>query len=272
MIKVSNKNYSEINNFLMAIGLATVFIFAGCKDKIDNHTAQPGIGSINGIQVIIPAEYKFFPVQYKGDEIWSNPPVRHAPGPDVPIESFSLLLHYPDFAPLNRSNQASWLGRSGEKTQRLEWITVGINPWQNSKNQTPAAWFKKYIDLSINIEETRFQPGLFFGLQHEKSFKPVNPNSKLGRKEIFYDHDKKSTYIECGDGSNPPEICDHTFIVPEIEAIVDVRYAKENLEHWENIQQKISELIVSFRREKIKKEICNEKLTTSNIKLLEKSD
>ncbi|WP_153099062.1 hypothetical protein [Paraburkholderia hayleyella] len=92
MIKIGNKNYSEIKNFLMAIGLATVFIFAGCKDKIDSHTAQPGIGSINGIQVVIPAEYKFFPVQYKGDEIWINPPVRHAPGADVPIESFGLLL------------------------------------------------------------------------------------------------------------------------------------------------------------------------------------
>ncbi len=113
-------------------------------------------------------------------------------------------------------------------------------------------WFKEYIARCINIEKIHLQPGLIFELSRGENFEITNPNKNIDKKEIFFDVEKKTTYIECGSRKNSPQICDQTFIAPEIEAIVHINYAKENLDNWKNIQKNIIERLASFKREKFK--------------------
>ncbi|WP_174769683.1 calcium-binding protein [Paraburkholderia bonniea] len=243
-----------MKKILIGIGLAAVIFWAGCLREGNKKPAEPGIGSMNGVRLVIPADYQFFMIQYEGDRIWANPPVRHPPGPDVPIVEFTLLLHYPDFSPLNRSNQASWLGIKGSKAKNDEWIVVGVEPDVQTEKD-PSVWFPKMIGRFLDGENTEVQPELFFGLVSEKGKKIIDSEERSGEKEYFYDPGKTIAYIECN--KYAVASCKHWFAISEIKAIVKIRYSKNNLKDWRKIQEKITGMIASFENGKTEKEIVN---------------
>jgi hypothetical protein len=234
--------------------LLTAFVMTVALARCSNEKAlnQPGIGSINGIRIVIPAEYKLFPVEYEGDEIWENPPQRHRPGPDVPIRSFSILLHFPDYAPLNSENRISWVGRSSENDN--SWIDVGVDPLEKSPDSSPD-WFSGYIERMMKSEiNGSHEPVWFFerssalshGLIHERKMGPDYTKMSIDNVDVFYDVNRSETYVVCGAGAGGPKFCHQRFVMPELGGLVDVHYARENLPKWKEIQDNVKRLIGSF--------------------------
>jgi hypothetical protein len=218
---------------------------------------QPGIGAIHGIRIMIPAEYKFFPVEYEGDEIWAQPPQRHAPGPDVPISSFSLLLHLPEFGPLNEANRASWMGRKGDDARRKEWIVAGGEPIEGV-GQDSSKWFSGFIERRMHGEvDWRRKQGWHFerqsdlvnGLVFEKKIGPNYSKISTNNVDIFYDVNRSSTYIVCGTGAivaGGANTCEQWFLVGRLDVLVSVSYTRANLDKWMEIQDNVIKLIDSF--------------------------
>jgi hypothetical protein len=236
-----------------------ICLFASACSRGDGGSQPaPGIGSIYGTRIVIPAQYKFFPVEYEGDDIWARPPTRHVPGPDVPIRSFSLLLHLPDFAPLNRENRASWLGLKGEDARSNEWINAGIQPLRNIDKAHPDRWFSDFFitrqmqgELGWRVQQGWYfhrQSDTIYGLVNEKKIGPDYSKISGENTEVFYDPDRATTYIVCGTGAGFTKFCDQHFTIPELSVLVDVFYAKQNLASWKTIQDNVRHLVLSFRK------------------------
>ncbi|WP_429295216.1 hypothetical protein [Paraburkholderia atlantica] len=239
--------------FLVAFSLGT----AGCSRVEPAKPPMPGMGTIHGVRMVIPAEYKFFGVEYEGDDIWARPPKRHAPGPDVPIRSFSIMLHLPDFAPLNDSNRDSWIGRKGHDAKRNEWTQVGIHPIEGVWKDT-GRWFSDFY-ITGHMEgkiEQQFErdshfnkePTLVHGLVNEKIVGPDYSIVSIRHVEIFYDPNRSTTFIVCGTGAGGPNYCHQTFLVPELGVLVDAVYAKSNLKYWGDIQKNLTRIVISFKQ------------------------
>jgi hypothetical protein len=217
---------------------------------------KPGMGSINGVRLEIPAAYMFFPVEYEGDEIWERPPRRHAPGPDVPIRSFSLLIHFPDFSPLNSENRDSWNGRRGDAAKANEWIVVGVKPIRDLGTDEHA-WFDRFIagrmDAQISWRSKHDwyferQPDLVHGLINEKKIGPDYTKISVDNSEIFYDQDRSKSFIDCGSGAGGIKFCTQAFVVEEFKILVDASYAKNNLKDWRQIQSEVTRIVLSLNR------------------------
>ncbi|WP_368623868.1 hypothetical protein [Paraburkholderia sp. BR13444] len=240
--------------FLVAFSLGT----AGCSRVEPAKPPMPGMGTIHGVRMVIPAEYKFFGVEYEGDDIWARPPKRHAPGPDVPIRSFSIMLHLPDFAPLNDSNRDSWIGRKGRDARRNEWTQVDIQPIDGIGSD-PGRWFSDLIDrqkigqISWRPKHDWYfqkSPNAMYGLINEKKIGPDYSKTSVDNIEIFYDPLRSTTYIVCGAGAGGPKFCHQTFTIPELGILLDANYAKDNLKYWREIQKNTRRIVISFKQNK----------------------
>ena len=215
------------------------------------------MGTIHGVRMVIPAEYKFFGVEYEGDDIWSSPPRRHTPGPDVPIRSFGILLHLPDFAPLNDANRDSWAGRKGHDAKVNEWTQVDVKPIDGVWKDT-ARWFSEFFitrRMEGKVEWRRNhdwyfekQPKSVYGLVNEKLIGPDYSEISVWNEEIFYDPLRSTTYIVCGAGAGGTKFCHQTFIIPELGVLIDANYAKNNLKNWRDIQENVRRIVISFKQ------------------------
>jgi hypothetical protein len=239
---------------LLAAFVLTVTLAYYSKDKARN---QLGIGAVHGVRIRIPAEYKFFPVEYEGDEIWARPPRRHAPGPDVPISSFSLLLHLPDFGPLTSLNRASWAGLKGLDAKYNEWIVVGAEP-KDGIGQDSSRWFSGFIGRRMDAEvdwrrkqgwHFERQPGLVNGLVYEKKIGPDYSKISGDNVDIFYDVNRATTYIVCSTGAGGAKSCDQWFVIEKLGLVARAYYARDNLDKWLEIQRNTVKLIDSFSLE-----------------------
>jgi hypothetical protein len=249
----------NLKSGVLFIILVSLFLtLSVCSQGKKPNSSRPGIGSINGTRFVIPAEYKFFPVEYEGDDIWAQPPKRHAPGPDVPIRGISLLLHYPDIVPLNKENRSSWDGRKGAAAKDNEWIVAGIEPTREiGKNS--ALWFSRFIDGRMDAQISwrskrdwyfEKQPDLVFGLVNEKKIGPDYSKISVDNVEVFYDEDRSKTYIKCGAGAGGTKFCNQEFFIEKYGLLVDAFYAKENLRSWNMVQIELTRLILSFAEKK----------------------
>jgi hypothetical protein len=230
---------------------------AACSKGNGRQPDPPGMGAIHGVRMVIPAEYKFFGVEYEGDDIWAHPPKRHSPGPDVPIRSFSILLHLPDYAPLNEANDASWAGLKGHDAKVNEWTQIDIKPIDGVWKDT-AKWFSDFLiarqmegKLEQQVEHDSYfkrESMLTHGLVNEKIVGPDYSKISIRHVEVFYDPHRSSTYIVCGTGAGGTKFCNQTFLIPELGVLVNANYAKSNLINWEDIQKNVCRIILSFKQ------------------------
>jgi hypothetical protein len=240
-------------SFLVALTLAT----AGCSRAEPTKPQTPGMGTIHGVRMVIPTEYQFFGVEYEGDDIWARPPKRHPPGPDVPIRSFAIMLHLPDFAPLNDKNRGSWVGLKGQEAKRDEWTQVDIQPIDGIGSD-PARWFSGLIErqkigqISWRPKHDWYfqkNPDMVYGLINEKKIGPDYSKISVDNIEIFYDPLRSTTYIVCGAGAGGPKFCHQTFIIPELGVLIAANYATSNLKYWRDIQENIRRIVISFKHD-----------------------
>jgi hypothetical protein len=236
---------------------------AGTKRKVDPDA--PALGNLNGITMAIPAKYQFFPVVYEGDDIWNAEWIKknsnRAPTTDMKISSFSLLLHFPDYAPFDANNGGSWRHQENRYGFNQDWITVAVH-WNNHQAKLEERdWFARYIDrskegnLPFASSGSRYEIAdeNIYGLRHEVLVGPKLTQdesfAQSWHKDFYSDVHDWSTKIECKRMSVKPFsvfTCEQTYVLSEFDSLITIEYNPQHLKDWRKIQEQVSQIIRRF--------------------------
>ncbi|CAB3799661.1 hypothetical protein [Paraburkholderia fynbosensis] len=250
-----------------SIVLASLLVVAcihvsGTNRKIDPNS--PTFGKLNGMPMAVPVKYQFFPIEYEGDDIWNAEWLRknrnRVPTPDMKIRTFSLLLHLPDYAPFNSENGDSWHHQKNRYGFNQDWITVGIM-WNNNRGKIhEKGWFKHYID-DVRESNVKFSSAAshyeiaqnIYGLHHEVMVGASSNDRQFSwqsmHKDFYADIQDQSAKIECEQMVVPPYVpttCEQTFIIPELDSFVDIKYNPQHLKDWRQIQKQVTSMVKTF--------------------------
>ncbi len=225
------------------------------------HSPTDVIGDLGGMPVKISrhvAEY----VEYEGDPGWSGP--RKGPPPvrtyASRIESFGFEVRYPDMATLLTNEM--WEDRRRYNIYNTPWMTAGVlsgtsypgrgfmnRPHVSDGNLKGSQWWNTYEEI---------RPGRY-GL-NEYRISSTDPRSGKPAKDapdakvIYLRRDPAgnvSTRIICSNVPHEAALCTQRWDLGEygIQAELRVMYRRALLEHWRDIQQKLTHVIFGFRVE-----------------------
>lgn len=217
--------------------------------------ATKAVGRIGGVSVSVPRQYQFFPITYKGEDIWSG---KHLPGKptlDTPISTISLLVRLTDMSPETPGNRAEREKAIRDYDKRV-WVDVQIeghgapeDPWAKAVVER----IKDYTSKDRWIGWKYEMAGSRYGLTEELLVGGDKDRRKKrwGQdKSLMYDEGVWSTYIQCDTNEikyNMRHRCRQSFsLKPKINAHVYVEYDSINLKDWKIIQERLSQLIYSF--------------------------
>ncbi len=220
------------------------------------------IGDLGGMPVKISrhvAEY----VEYEGDPGWSGP--RKGPPPvrtyKSRLESFGFRVRYPDMAML--LTKEMWEDRQRYNIYNTPWMRVGVI----SGTSYPGRGFMNRIDLKdselrsqywwkdrFKVKEKKF--GL---TEYRLTRKPLPLNgdpeqiSQFGETVYLY-RDKTGnviTRIDCSDVPHEAALCTQNWDMAEygVSADLSVMYRHALLEHWREMQWKVTQVVLGFRVE-----------------------
>ncbi len=223
------------------------------------HSTQDVIGDLGGMPVKISrfvAEY----VEYEGDPGWSGP--RKGPPPERTyasrLESFGFHVRYPDMAML--TTKALWADKRSYNIYNTPWIKVGvitgaIYPGRGFMNRPPVSngqlkgdyWWNSYEELKPRR----------FGLT-EYRLTGKDPRTGEAAKdardaEVIYLYRDKAghviTRIECSNVPHEAAPCTQRWDIGTygVGAEVRVLYRVGLLEHWHELQHKVTHVILGFR-------------------------
>lgn len=239
------------------------------------------IGNLGGIPVRIPDHFANLP-EYDGDPGFGEK--RLCPRPkrtyQSKLASFGFEARLPDMAGLSSQE----LRRHYEQYFDPYWEDrydpiKSISPWiriiVRSGERFPSSGFlDRFVNatLSFNAERDGF-PILAY-MNYEKLldeeygltvYAPLGVNPKTNKayredkdaEDLFVHYDKAgkvTTYIQCTNYNLPnlaKTFCSQTISMePEIKVEIYITYPRYWLPHWEEIQKKIENLILSFQVDK----------------------
>lgn len=231
--------------------------------------ACPAVGAIGKVKLGIPPAYLFGPVAYKGDDIWSTASTRSRERPpsfEREIENFAILVRLSDFRPIETKrdwedfNKFESLAPPAYPRAADRWITVGfksnaayVGPGCGSSMQ---CYFNGILKDDAGWGPFILQREKAYGLDHYLSLQRPTAGHAAGLfDEFFYDPGSKKTLITCSSKpmTVPPhvplEYCEHHFVIPELDAQVNVGYfhpSKEELPRWQEVEQHIRRIVKSF--------------------------
>ena len=98
-------------------------------------------GNINGVHILIPSTYLYFPVEYKNKSIWekskSSDKQYEDRGFKDAIGAFSLFVNWPDLEPRHLSNRINPRINTAQNAH-AEWLIIEVNGYARpSPPQTP---------------------------------------------------------------------------------------------------------------------------------------
>jgi hypothetical protein len=218
------------------------------------------IGDLGGMPVEISrhvAEY----VEYEGDPGWSGP--RKGPPPvrtySSQLVSFGFEVRYPDMATL--LTREMWEDRRRYNIYNTPWEKVGVI----TGPIYPGRGFMNRIDLKdselrsqywwrdrFKVKEKKF------GLTEYRLAKkpPPRPGTysdmpQYGETVYLY-RDKAGnaiTRIDCSDVQHEGALCTQSWDMGEYGVSADLRviYRRGLLEHWREMQQKVTQVVLGFR-------------------------
>jgi hypothetical protein len=225
----------------------------------------PTLGNLNGVSMAIPRKHQFFPVEYEGDDIWNSEWLKtnssRVPTQDMKIRTFSLLLHLPDYAPLNFENEKSWRIDKTHYGFNQDWITVGISSNNHGACLEQKDWFKKYVER-VKAGNSKFASAVWhyeiadeniYGLRHEVLVGPTSTKVEFmeqqSHKEFYSDTQNWSTKIECQRMFVAPFLetsCEQRLIIPELDSFITIEYNPKHIKDWREMQAKVISIIYGF--------------------------
>lgn len=262
---------------VVLIALVSLVVAACVRSSDESKRINPNtptLGKLNGVEMSIPSKYQFFPVVYEGDDIW-NPQwieqnLNRVPTKGMKIQSFSLLLHLPDFSPINPDNSSSWRHKINHDGFNENWITVEVN-WNRFNNIVDQPdWLKGVVERSKAAGYTfalytwRYELAdeNVYGLRHESLAKSSVNDPEFHRwsahQELYYDAKNWRAKIDCERMSVEPFsvfTCEQTYVLPELNSIVKIYYNPKNLKDWRKIQTEVTAIIKQFEITDSKRQI-----------------
>lgn len=238
--------------------------------KYNTNNISSRFGNINGTPFSIPSNYLFFPVEYLDKSIWEpskdknyykNKTTKDA------ISNFSIHVHWPSLKPRSRENEKSYLESRRNKVEH-QWLVVNVQainlnaPYYTTQRKDNS--LSRVLRSHIEEKGTRTLPD---GVKYVFKGKPAIDGlsyavpegtaaevAELWNKKLYWIGDIKSivtTSIHCPNGKFPnPKLvgkCIQYFEMPEIKAIISVRYRPNMRPNFEDIQLKVTNLILSFK-------------------------
>lgn len=263
---------------LVALGLASVLL--GCRAETQSRVAsalpyslspppQAVVGDLGGVPVAIPREYARL-VEYDGDPHWlaqrkGPPPVRDNTSKLV---SFGILVHLPTMKPLTKDNEEAYQKRG---RRDVEWLNSSISagsvfykgedsfPDPYTSDIPGREFYKRFDYESVpdmhGMKAWRATREIALDLVLDD----LNRRHSMSNHHLYfgYEGEKIIALIKCGSGlTSAPggrNLCSHSFVLwPEIKAEVEMQYSVDILSDWRINQQKMRDLMLSFRMQPAK--------------------
>lgn len=231
--------------------------FGGMQMATAQYTPKDVVGDLGGMPVTIPRHMAEF-VEYEGDPGWGQK--RKGPIPERTHESkltsFGVQFRYPDMATL--SSPAMWQDKNSKSIYNTDWMSFGVD----ASSQHPDAWVKRLADANINgLHASRYiyvrQAKRVFGLEaylrvNKDTLEPEERMSTITGDSIYIKRNQTgeiTTYIECSTVQHFAAPCSHNFGLEfiGIKAKIDIGYRRPLLENWQDIQAKVSEMVLGFK-------------------------
>lgn len=265
---MSNSTYKFSTLFAIGLALAGTSAFANSNvpEKWGSLTSQPAIterlpavGTLSGVHIAIPREYLVFDVSYE-----DQPPGKPAnqgttSGLDAPIKNFSLLLRLSDLQPRRSpQDEKQWESQKSSYAANFTrwWMSVDVrnSTWPDHG----AGWLKTVIGRRLDAtasggDEYADAPDIY-GLTRKVSVRLAPAPSYETQHDLMYDKEQNSTLVFCTHMRRNVEphdvevVCTQTFYLDDLHAMVDLNYDDIYLKNWKLYQQKIAELLRSFRK------------------------
>lgn len=223
------------------------------------HSPQDVIGDLGGMPVKISrfvAEY----VEYEGDPGWSGP--RKGPPPERTfasrLMSFGFEVRYPDMAMLN--TKAMWDDKRSYNIYNTPWISVGITtgphypgrgfmnrPHVSNGQLKDSYWWNSYAEL----KPRRF--GLTEYRLSGKDPRTGQPARDARDADVIYLYRDRTgevtTQIICRNVPHEAAPCTQTWDMGRhgVDAEVRLLYRRGLMEHWHELQHKVTQVILGFR-------------------------
>tara|TARA_Y100000758_G_scaffold289976_2_gene243156 strand:+ start:1414 stop:2370 length:957 start_codon:yes stop_codon:yes gene_type:complete len=231
--------------------------FGGMQMATAQYTPKDVVGDLGGMPVTIPRHMAEF-VEYEGDPGWGQK--RKGPIPERTHESkltsFGVQFRYPDMATL--SSPAMWQDKNSKSIYNTDWMSIGVSAGTNYPGD---AWLNRWVGGNIQrVEMDRYiykqQTDKLYGLTKylkinkdtgEADEKMNNIDGLLLVKAD--DQGAITTYIECSTVQHFAAPCRHNFSL-EFQGLpikVYVQYRRPLLQNWQDIQAKVSEMLLGFK-------------------------
>ncbi len=240
---------------------ASLWGFQPREMALAQYTPRDVVGDLGGMKVTIPrhmAEY----VEYDGDPTWGEkrkgpPPVRTH---ESRLKSFGFDVRYPDMAGLSSSEM-----RQDKKTRSLHettWIGVGIGSGENYPGDGfMDRWARATLETAerkhwFNNYEKLPQPEYGMEVWVVKGIDPQTGRAyreHQSAKDIFIHRGENGsvrTRISCSNRPYPSgQPCSHAWSLEQegVHAEVYVRYRRGLLPHSQDIQRKVTQVILGFK-------------------------
>ena len=220
--------------------------------------SQDVVGDLGGMTVTIPRHFANY-AEYDGDPGFGEK--RKEPRPERThqsrLRSFGFDVRYPDMT--GTSNAALWLERQNASIYDTPWISAVVR----SGDRYPGDGFLDRLFDGLHHPASRppFQygerlPQTQYGLT---VYAPVGIVPQTDRpyredrhaKDVFVhrgEGGRVDTYIACGNNREGVASCSQEFgLEPYANADITVRYRRDLLSEWPQIQTSVTQLILSFK-------------------------
>jgi hypothetical protein len=226
-------------------------------------SAPPAIGQINGVKISIPRYYLTPGLEYEGENFWEGKRRTFTPTFDSPIKDFGIRLRVSNLEPIRtQQDEADYInfGHTPEtryKNSSEMWMLVAVYADRYRSNWLQGLRNSYDADDATNRRIGPFtrQPELEFGLAHSVSPHPVDdgvPQHSGWGQDFYYDETSKATLILCQTSRMVVEpyliltSCSHFFILPELKAVAEAIYTKNDLHRWREIEGHLKSIFHSF--------------------------
>lgn len=249
------------------------------------HDTRLRVGSMEGVPLAIPSNLLEFAVEYMDKSAWEPKGKGYYENKTSadPIGAFALYLRWPDLAGRTAETEQSFMA-SRNANGNSDWIAVSVyNDYARAAKLPPdqrtgVEWLvKSYMErlseqiANHSITDTRLGSGekltirdVHYELRERDPVTGLQAAIPVGADAHWYFLENRALYwqgdinkkidfvIACPQGTslnNPSAVfkCEHRYILPELGAYVTLYYTPNWLPHWQELQSKTREFVLSLR-------------------------
>ncbi|MCQ8897096.1 hypothetical protein NQT62_11690 [Limnobacter humi] len=220
-------------------------------------STQDVVGNLNGMPIKIP-RHMAEDVEYVGDPGWGER--RKGPVPertyDSALKSFGVTFRYPDMATLSSIELRD--DKRKKSIFSTDWIMFGVS--SPSLIDFPERYYRYKMEPNSVSQGTYYQPmqGKKFGLTgyllvRKATGLPPDPMPTVVEDTLYVAYSKNGSFkamINCSTVQHAAAPCRHGFNLAQAggpSVYVYARYRIGMLPHWEDIQEKITQMILGFK-------------------------